>query len=76
MVRPSPTKEDMAMTRRMFDFTDEQIAQIDELKERLGASSGAETVRRAVGIALSVARHDGAVIIEGADGERERLVVR
>ncbi len=64
------------MTKRVFDFTSGQIAQLGELKKLLGASSGAETVRRAIGIALVVSRHADPVIIEGADGKRERVSFR
>ena len=35
-------------TRIQFDFTDEQLARLDGLVQRMGAASRAEVVRRAL----------------------------
>jgi metal-responsive CopG/Arc/MetJ family transcriptional regulator len=38
----------MAIKRLQFDFTDEAVERLDELRQRCGASSRAEVVRRAL----------------------------
>jgi len=74
-VHAPPTKEHMAKTKRAVDFTDDQIKQLDELGAALGTATGAETIRRAIPLALRVVQHDGRVLLEHASGDVETLVV-
>jgi hypothetical protein len=52
-------------TRVQFDFTSEQLAMLDKLKENIGASSRAEVVRRALKLLGSAL--DGDIWVRGKD---------
>lgn len=64
--------------RLQFDFNQEAVEKLDELKERLGASSRAEVIRRALALMdrVSTSSQAGAEItIKGPKGDQQHLVL-
>ena len=64
--------------RLQFDFNQEAVEKLDELKERLGASSRAEVIRRALALMdrVSTSSRAGAEItIKGPKGDQQHLVL-
>lgn len=55
--------------RLQFDFTKNQIANLDDLKQRTEAASSAEVVRRALQLYRIVVQHPGQVILRGNNGQ-------
>jgi metal-responsive CopG/Arc/MetJ family transcriptional regulator len=62
-----------ALTRVQLDFGVEQMALLDALQERMGASSRAEVVRRALKLAYLV--ECGELAVVGPDGVRRRTLL-
>lgn len=60
-------------TRVQFDFSVEQLALLDALKERLKASSRAEVVRRAMKLMYLV--ETGELRVVGTDGVTRRMML-
>jgi hypothetical protein len=58
-------------TRVQFDFTDASLEHLDDLKTKIGATSRAETVRRAMRL-LQFAI-DGELYIKTPDGRTVKL---
>ncbi|HWR97290.1 MAG TPA: ribbon-helix-helix protein, CopG family [Candidatus Methanoperedens sp.] len=64
--------------RLQFDFSQEAVDKLDELKDRLGASSRAEVIRRALALMdrVSTSSQAGAEItIKSPKGEKQHLVL-
>lgn len=64
--------------RLQFDFSKEAVEKLDELKDRLGASSRAEVIRRALALMdrVSSSSQAGAEItIQNPKGEKQHLVL-
>ena len=68
----------MSKVRLQFDFTSEAVDGLDEIKERLGAGSRAEVIRRALRL-LDYATNDDnkgrTLVLRDADGNAETLFV-
>jgi metal-responsive CopG/Arc/MetJ family transcriptional regulator len=60
-------------TRVQFDFTSEQLAMLDKLKKKMGASSRAEVVRRALKLLESAIYGD--VWMRGEDAILRKLEI-
>jgi len=60
-------------TRVQFDFTSEQLAMLDKLKKKRGASSRAEVVRRALKLLESAIY--GGVWMRGDDAVLRKLEI-
>jgi len=61
-----------AGTRLQFDFSPEMVSKLDGLKEKMGAASRAEVIRRALyllGLAV-----DGDLKLKKKDGDRYRTL--
>jgi hypothetical protein len=67
--------ETMAKNRLQFDFTDEALQELDELKSATGAASRAEVIRRALQMLQwtieQVRDEHGTVIVEKNGRQRE-----
>ena len=66
------------MKRRLqFDFTPGAVEQLDALQERLGASTRAEVVRKALALldhTVQAQEKGGALVVRTPDGREKELV--
>lgn len=63
--------------RVQFDFTAEAFAELQSLKDRLGAASRAEAVRMALGVLRWVLEQQSSgrkILVEKTDGEQQEVV--
>jgi metal-responsive CopG/Arc/MetJ family transcriptional regulator len=68
----------MAKTRLQFDFTDEALGELDELKSLTGANNRAEVIRQSLRLLQwtveEVKRKDGTLLVERNGKQREVIL--
>jgi len=68
----------MAKTRLQFDFTDEALGELDELKSLIGANNRAEVIRQSLRLLQwtveEVKRKDGTLLVERNGKQREVIL--
>ena len=68
-------QKDKLTQRLQFQFTIKRVEELDELTEKIGAVTRAETVRRALRLLEQAVGTGGKVVIEHEDGTRELVIV-
>ncbi len=74
---PAARGETMAKNRLQFDFSDEALEQLDELKDATGAPTRAEVIRQALRMlqwTVEQVRDEDAVVIVEKNGRQREVI--
>ncbi len=61
--------------RSQFNFTEKQVQQLDSLVNMTGATSRAETVRRAILVYETLIKHQGEIVLRDKDGKEKTIIL-